>query len=91
MITLAEWKLIGITTIIVFFISAIVYGKLLEIVARIKNKKQKKIGKQITYTKPKNTLKIDYKTFIKANCKKATFLYENRNREAELMRLFNYL
>lgn len=46
MITLAEWKLIGITLIATFFISAILYGIMLEIVTRIKNKAQKRTSKQ---------------------------------------------
>lgn len=88
--SLAEWKLIGITMIAMFFISAIVYGIIGEIIARIKNKQQKRINKQVTYKKTKNTLKYDYESFIKANCNKATFLYENRNREKEMIRLLNY-
>lgn len=55
MITLAEWKLIGITLFATFFISAIVYVNICEIVMRIKNKTSKRTSKQITH----KTTKID--------------------------------
>lgn len=87
MITLAEWKIIGITLIATFFISAIVYGIMLEIVARIKNKAQKRTSKQVTCQRHKNAFSIDYDEFIRANFKKQEYLFENKNRLAELVRL----
>lgn len=87
MITLAEWKIIGITLIATFFISAIVYGIIGEIIARIKNKQQKRTSKQIIYKRPKNTFSIDYDEFINANFEKITYLYENKNRKSELVRM----
>ena len=87
MISLAEWKLIGITMIAMFFISAIVYGIIGEIIARIKNKQQKRTSKQIIYKRPKNTFSIDYDKFINANFEKITYLYENKNRKSELARM----
>ena len=87
MISLAEWKLIGITIIAMFFISAIVYGIIGEIVARIKNKQQKRTSKQVTCQKPKNTFSIDYDKFINENFEKITYLYENKNRKSELVRM----
>lgn len=77
MITLQEWKLIGITIISTFFISAIVYGIMLEIVARIKNKAQKKTNKQVTCQKhiktfnPANFIS-NYNEFIAENTKGMT-------------------
>lgn len=87
MITLQEWKIIGITLIALFYISAIVYGIMFEIVARIKNKTQKRISKQVTCQRPKNTFSIDYDKFINANFEKITYLYENKNRKAELIKM----
>lgn len=74
MITLAEWKLIGITLITTFFISAIVYGIMLEIVARIKNKTQKRTSKQVTCQRHKKTFNpanfiSNYNEFITENTK----------------------
>lgn len=87
MITLAEWKIIGITLIATFFISAIVYGIMCEIVAKMKNKQQKRISKQVTCQRHKNAFSIDYDEFIRANFKKQEYLFENKNRLAELVRL----
>lgn len=60
MITLQEWKLIGITLFVIFFISAIVLGIISEIATRLKNKAQKNIKKQIT----RKCMKIDYNAFL---------------------------
>lgn len=59
--TLAECKLIGITLIATFFISAMVLGIISKIVARIKNKTQKRVRKQITHRYAKIDL-YDYLT-----------------------------
>lgn len=48
MITLAEWKLIGIILITTFFLSAMVLGIISEIATRMKNKTKKVAIKQIT-------------------------------------------
>ena len=74
MITLQEWKLIGITIISTFFVSTIVYGIMLEIVARIKNKTQKRISKQDTCQRHKKTFNpanfiSNYNEFIAENTK----------------------
>lgn len=47
--TLVEWKLIGITLLGTFFISAMILGIISEIVTRLKNKAQKRTRKQITH------------------------------------------
>lgn len=65
MITLAEWKLIGITLIATFFISAIVLGIISEIVARIKNKTKKVEKKKITH----RYAKIDLCEYLTAKMK----------------------
>lgn len=88
MITLAEWKIIGITLIATFFISAIVYGIMCEIVAKMKNKIQKSRKRHTCHKELKITLKINSNDFVNKNFK-ATFLFENKNREQELLRLFN--
>ena len=87
MITLAEWKIIGITLIATFFISAIVYGIMCEIVAKMKNKARKRTSKQVTCQRHKNTFSIDYDKFINENFEKITYLYENKNRKSELVRM----
>ncbi len=55
MITLQEWKLIGIALFITFFISTIVYGIILQFATTIKNKTKKVTRKQIIH----KTTKID--------------------------------
>lgn len=60
---------------------------LVQIIARIKNKQQKKESKQVIYKRPKNTFSIDYDKFINANFEKITYLYENKNRKSELVRI----
>lgn len=77
MISLAEWKLIGITMIAMFFISAIVYGFMCEIIARIKNKQPKRTSKQITCQRPKKVFNprnfiSNYDEFIAENTKGMT-------------------
>ena len=73
-------KLILTITIVAIFI-------LVQIIARIKNKQQKKKSKQVIYQKPKNTFSIDYDKFINANFENITYLYENKNRKVELIRM----
>ena len=77
MINLTEWKLIGITMIAMFFISAIVYGIIGEIVARIKNKQQKRTSKQVTCQRTKKVFNArnfisNYDEFIAENTKGMT-------------------
>lgn len=74
MITLAGWKIIGITLIATFFISAIVYGIMCEIVAKMKNKAQKRTSKQVTCQRHKKTFNpanfiSNYNEFIAENTK----------------------
>lgn len=87
MITLQEWKLIGITLIALFFISAIIYALIVEIVMRMKNKIKKSRRRQVICKKHKNVFSIDFDEFVKANFGNVTYLYENKNRVAELIRL----
>ena len=65
MITLAEWKIIGITLIILFFMSAIAVGMLQEFFMKMKNKTQKRTRKQITH----KVIKIDLCDYLMANMK----------------------
>lgn len=74
MITLAEWKIIGITLIATFFISAIVYGIMCEIVAKMKNKARKRTSKQVTCQRHKKVFNArnfisNYDEFIAENTK----------------------
>lgn len=55
-----------------------------------KMKKRANTKKHVTSKKNKNSFSIDYDKFIKAYFKKQDFLYENKNRKAELIRLLNY-
>ncbi len=74
MITLAEWKLIGITIMAIFFISAIVYGITSEIVVKMKNKTKKHKRQQIICSKdikmlnPANFIS-NYNEFVNENIK----------------------
>lgn len=77
MITLQEWKLIGITLIALFYISAIIYALIVEIVMRIKNKRKKSRSKQVTYQRPKKVFNArnfisNYDEFIAENTKGMT-------------------
>jgi lipopolysaccharide export LptBFGC system permease protein LptF len=87
MITLAEWKIIGIILMVTFFISAVVLVIMSEIATRIKNKTKKCKRQQVNHKSSKNSFKIDYDEFIRVNFKKQEYLFENRNRRAELVRL----
>ena len=74
MITLAEWKLIGITIMAIFFISAIVYGIISEIVVKMKNKTKKCKGQQVICQKHKKAFNpanfiSNYNEFITENTK----------------------
>ena len=72
---------------IIFAIAMIAIVILVQIVAKMKNKAQKRTSKQITCQRPKNVFSIDYDEFVNANFEKVTYLYENKNRVAELVRL----
>ena len=85
MITLAEWKLIGITLIVTFFISAIVCGIISEISTRIKNKAQKRNKRQVINQK-RNCFKIDCHEFVKANYK-TTYIGQDKVLLNELVRM----
>lgn len=82
MITLAEWKLIGITLFGIFFISAIVLGIISEIATRLKNKAQKRTIKQITH----KTTKIDLCRNLVANMQQ-DFIGERKLILNELVRM----
>lgn len=87
MISLYEWKQIGILLFILFFVALIIQAILYEIAMKIKNKAKKRKSKSIRCNKVKNDFKIDYEQFIIANFGINTYLYENKNRKAELMRI----
>lgn len=55
-----------------------------------KMKKRTNIKKHVISKKNKNSFSIDYDKLIKTYFKKQDFLYENKNRKAELIRLLNY-
>lgn len=61
---------------------------LISIVAKMKKRKTAK--KTVRTKKIRRTFSVDCNTFINANFKKQDFLYENKNRTAELIRLLNY-
>lgn len=89
MITLPEWKLIGMALFVTFFISAIVCAVINKIIEKIKNKNVRKC-KTVSHKKQKTTFKVDCEEFMKKYFKDQDFLYENKNRQAELIRLLNY-
>lgn len=74
---------------IIFAIAIVMIVLIISIITRIKNKAKIIKRRQVNRMKTKNNFKIDYNEFIKVNFKKQDFLYENRNRQAELIRMFN--
>lgn len=74
---------------IIFSIAIVMIVLIISIITRIKNKAKIIKRRQVNRMKTKNNFKIDYNEFIKVNFKKQDFLYENRNRKAELIRMFN--
>ncbi len=56
----------------------------------MKNKAKIIKRRQVNRMKTKNNFKIDYNEFIKVNFKKQDYLFENKNRVSELIRLLNY-
>lgn len=85
MITLAEWKILGMILIVTFFISAIVCGIISEISTRIKNKAQKRNKRQVINQK-RNCFKIDCREFVKANYK-TTYIGQDKVLLNELVRM----
>lgn len=76
--TLAEWKLIGITLFITFFISALLYGIIGEIITRLKNKKQKSRRQQVKHMKiDLRKIVANYDEFINENTKNM-FVFEKK-------------
>lgn len=70
---------------VLFAIVIIMIIFIISIITKIKNNKK---TKQIRQTNQKNnTLKIDYEEFIKSNFKKTEFLFENKVRLNELIKL----
>lgn len=65
MLTIQEWKIIGITLFITFFISALVYGIICKFIARLKNKTQQRTRKQIT----RKYVKIDLYDYLTSKMK----------------------
>ena len=75
---------------IIFAIAIIMIVLIISIITKMKNKAKTIKSRQVNNIKTKNNFKIDYNEFIKANFEKQEFLYENKNRQAELIRLLNY-
>lgn len=78
--------LIGNSMMIILVAIVIIYF-MLEIVTKIKNKTKKCKRQQITHQRCKNQFSIDYDKFINANFENITYLYENKNRKSELIRM----
>lgn len=74
---------------VIFAIAIVMIVLIISIITRIKNKAKIIKRRQVNRMKTKSNFKIDYNEFIKVNFKKQDFLYENRNRKAELIRMFN--
>lgn len=72
-----------------FAISIIMIVLIISIIVKIKNKAKKNQVKQIRHQQPKNNFKVDYDAFIKTYFKKEEFLGENKNRKAELVKMFS--
>ena len=72
---------------IIFAIAMIVIVILVQIVTRIKNKAKKYKRQQITHQRCKNVFSIDYDKFINTNFENITYLYENKNRKSELLKM----
>lgn len=78
--------LIGNSMMIILVAIVIIYF-MLEIVTKIKNKTKECKRQQITHQRCKNQFSIDYDKFINANFENITYLYENKNRKSELIRM----
>lgn len=78
--------LIGNSMMIILLAIVIIYF-MLEIVTKMKNKTKKCKRQQITHQRCKNQFSIDYDKFINANFENITYLYENKNRKSELIRM----
>ena len=78
--------LIGNSMMIILVAIVIIYF-MLEIVTKIKNKTKKCKRQQITHQRCKNQFSINYDKFINANFENITYLYENKNRKSELIRM----
>ncbi len=74
---------------VIFAIAIVMIVLIISIIIKMKNKAKIIKSRQVNRMKTKNNFKIDYNEFIKVNFKKQDFLYENRNRKAELIRMFN--
>ena len=74
---------------VIFAIAILMIVLIISIITRMNNKTKIVKRRQVNRMKTKNNFKIDYNEFIKVNFKKQDFLYENRNRQAELIRMFN--
>ena len=75
---------------VIFSIAMIAIVILIQIIVKIKNKTKKSNKKQITSKKIKYPLTFDCEEFVKINFKKQEYLFENKNRLSELIRLLNY-
>ena len=73
---------------VIFSIVIIAVVVLISIVAKMKKRKSAK--QPVRTKKIRRTISVDCNNFINANFKKQDFLFENKNRTAELIRLLNY-
>lgn len=78
--------LIGNSMMIILVAIVMIYF-MLEIVTKIKNKTKKHKRQQVIYQGGKNVFSINYDKFINANFENITYLYENKNRKSELIRM----
>lgn len=75
---------------VIFAIAILMIVLIISIITKMNNKNKIVKRRQVNRMKTENNFKIDYNEFIKVNFKKQDFLYENKNRTAELIRLLNY-
>lgn len=83
-----ELKMLIGNSMMIILVAIVMIYFMLEIVAITKNKTQKSRKRHTCHKELKMTLKINSNDFVNKNFK-ATFLFENKNREQELLRLFN--
>lgn len=74
---------------VLFAIAIIMIVLTISIITKIKNKTKKYQIRHIRHIQSKNDFRIDYDVFIKTYFEKEDFLGENKNRKAELVRMFS--
>lgn len=74
-----------------FSIALVIIFLIISIIIKLKNKTKMVKTRQVNHKRIKTTFKIDCDEFVKVNFKKQQeYLYENKNRVSELIRLLNY-